>query len=86
MHCAQKFHAIQPVTCVDLNLSFYDMIEWPEGQKCTQLIFYEMRKLIVIHDVAQEMSTYSSASSRNHRIQRNKWRKSNEAYNIIIYS
>ena len=33
----KKFYVIQPVTRVDSDLSSYDMIEWPEGQKCMQL-------------------------------------------------
>ena len=36
-YARQKFYVIQPVTRVDSNLSSYDMIEWPEEQKCMQL-------------------------------------------------
>ena len=33
----KKFYVIQPVTRVDSDLSSYDMIEWPEEQKCMRL-------------------------------------------------
>ena len=34
---AKKFYVIQPVTRADSDLSSYDMIEWPEEQKCVRL-------------------------------------------------
>ena len=37
-HYARKnFYVIQPVTRADSDLSSYDMIEWPEEQKCMRL-------------------------------------------------
>ena len=34
---AKKFYVIQPITRADSDLSSYDMIEWPEEQKCMRL-------------------------------------------------
>ena len=34
---AKRFYVIQPVIRADSDLSSYDMIEWPEEQKCMQL-------------------------------------------------
>ena len=36
-YARKKFYVIQPVTRVDSDLSSYDMIEWPEEQKCMRL-------------------------------------------------
>ena len=36
-YARQKFYVIQLVTRVDSDLSSYDMIEWPEEQKCMRL-------------------------------------------------
>ena len=34
---AKKFYVIQTITRADSDLSSYDMIEWPEEQKCMRL-------------------------------------------------
>ena len=35
--CSSKILRIQPVTRADSDLSSYDMIEWPEENKCMRL-------------------------------------------------
>ena len=43
-YARQKFYVIQPAIRADSDLSSYDMIEWPEEQKCLRLtIRYEER-------------------------------------------
>ena len=66
-YARKKFYIIQPVSRADSDLSSYDIIEWPEGQKCMRLTIRSGQTENVAIDTAlsQQISLERLTSGRN---------------------
>ena len=70
-HYARKnFYVVQPVTRADLDLSSYDMIEWPEEQKCMRLTVRSGEP----EDVTMDATLPQWISSERLTSDRNRWK------------